>query len=112
MSTLLRDRSREMMTEDPQFWSKAGEEARPVDSVPDAAELVVSGEAEAFHVLLGGIRSGDVVLPEVVEGFRGAFERFLRDQPPGGVAGQLRAGVESDEVVGLFACGDNGCDGD
>ena len=63
--TLLRDRSREIMPGDSQFWLKAEEEARPVSSVPNAAALVVSGEAEAFHVVLEDIRCGDVTLPDL-----------------------------------------------
>ncbi len=154
---LLQDRSLETMHEDQRFWSKADEEALPVNSVPNAAALVVSGEAEAFHVVMDDIRCGDVTLPdlgvfvfddqicldfrmgahwgpvelggffglladlaaldpeaslsledyvllEVVERFRGAFERFVRERTPGGVVGRRRPGVESDEGVA------GGCD--
>jgi hypothetical protein len=38
------------------FWSKVHGEERPVNSVPNAAALVVSGEAEAFHVVLASGR--------------------------------------------------------
>lgn len=63
--TLLLDRSRELVADDGQFWSKAAEKARPVNSVPNAAALVVSGEAEAFHVVIEDIRCGGVTLPDL-----------------------------------------------
>lgn len=62
---LLLDRSRELVADDGQFWSKAAEEARPVNSASNAAALVVSGEAEAFHVVVEDVRCGDVTLPDL-----------------------------------------------
>lgn len=47
------------------FWSKVREEEVPLDAVPNAAALVVSGEAEPFHVVLNAITSNDVMIPKV-----------------------------------------------
>jgi hypothetical protein len=47
------------------FWSISDEEARPLDSVPNAATLVVSGEAEPFHVLLVGVQPRGITLPDL-----------------------------------------------
>jgi hypothetical protein len=59
---------RELGTEvedDPTFWSIPGEEARLVGSVPNAAALVVSGEAEPFHWLLARTTRDGVTLPDI-----------------------------------------------
>jgi hypothetical protein len=47
------------------FWSTSEKTDRPVDSVPNAAALVVSGEAEPFHVVFGGIQSHGITLPDL-----------------------------------------------
>jgi hypothetical protein len=47
------------------FWHRSNEEDVHVDAVSNAAELVVKGEAESFHVLLRGISSGGIVLPDL-----------------------------------------------
>lgn len=39
---LLRSRAAEIVTENPYFWSFTDEMERPLDSVPNAAELVVA----------------------------------------------------------------------
>jgi hypothetical protein len=47
------------------FWSKTRNEECLLDSVSNAAALVTSGEAEAFHVVLGGIQSRGVTIPDL-----------------------------------------------
>ena len=49
----------------PTFWSIADERDCPVASVPNAAVLVCRGAAESFHVVLEGVRSRDVTLPDL-----------------------------------------------
>ena len=61
---LLRDRAANI-NESASFWSVTDEADRAIDSVPNAAALVVSGEAEAFHFVACGIRSGATVLPDL-----------------------------------------------
>ena len=60
---LLRSEAAPGSTEDATFWSTVENDDRPVDSVQNAASLVLSSESEAFHVVLAGIRSGDTVIP-------------------------------------------------
>jgi hypothetical protein len=62
---LLRKRASRIVTDNPSFWSKTEKEERPVDSVSNAAVLVVSGEAEAFHLVLGGIQLGGGAIPDI-----------------------------------------------
>ena len=62
---LLRRRAARIVSESPCFWSKTHGAERPLDSVANAAALVVSGEAEAFHVIFGGIQSDGVVIPDL-----------------------------------------------
>jgi hypothetical protein len=62
---LLRGRAARVVTDNAHFWSKTHDAQRPLDSVSNAAALVVSGEAEAFHVVLGGIQSRSVVIPDL-----------------------------------------------
>jgi hypothetical protein len=47
------------------FWNREAGRETPVDSVPNAAALVISGEADAFHFVLQDPRVGDVALPEL-----------------------------------------------
>jgi hypothetical protein len=47
------------------FWDRAKQESVPIESVLNAAELVVSGEAESFHVVLQGITLRDTVIPDL-----------------------------------------------
>lgn len=47
------------------FWHIARDEDVLVDAVPNAAELVVSGEAASFHVCLRGIAFDGAVIPEL-----------------------------------------------
>jgi len=61
---LLRGRAARVVSDNAYFWSKT-HECRPLDSVSNAAALVVSGEAEAFHVVLGGILSRSVAIPDL-----------------------------------------------
>ena len=62
---LLRSRARGAVTEDPTFWSVTHGEDRPIDSVANAADFVLSGEAESFHLVLGGIEIAGTVLPDL-----------------------------------------------
>src|SRR5688572_8464470 len=49
----------------PHFWSKVRNEEVPVSAVPSPAALVVSGEAEPFHVVFGGVQSNGVPIPDL-----------------------------------------------
>jgi hypothetical protein len=62
---LLRGRAARVVSDNACFWSKTHDAERPLDSVSNAAALVVSGEAEAFHVVLGGIRSRSVAISDL-----------------------------------------------
>ena len=61
---LLRLRAGRVVTEKPYFWSKAHDVERALDSVSNAAALVVTGEAEPFHVVLGGIQARNATIPD------------------------------------------------
>src|SRR5262245_34025026 len=62
---LLRGRAARVVSENAYFWSKTHSAERPLDSVPNAAALVASGEAEAFHVVLAGIQSRNAAIPDL-----------------------------------------------
>lgn len=47
------------------FWERRAELEAPIDSVPNAATLVISGDADAFHFVLQDPRFGEVALPEL-----------------------------------------------
>ncbi len=76
------------------FWDARADRERLVESVPNAASLVVSGEAEAFHIVLQDPRVGAVALPPL-----GVFVS------PDEVALEYRMGAEwgPSEVAALFA---------
>ena len=48
---------------DPTFWDIQQQRDRPIDSVPNPAELVVSGRAETFHHCVRGFAVAGVELP-------------------------------------------------
>lgn len=75
-----------------EFWSRVREESLSIDSVPNAAALVATGEAEVFHICIEGLVSG-VELPIL-----GVFVW------PDGVALDYRMGREwgPARVVGFF----------
>lgn len=58
----LRGRS-ELACDEASFWDVAQQRLRPLDQVPNAAELVADGSAEAFHVVLRVIDG--VVIPDL-----------------------------------------------
>ncbi len=60
----LRSRSR-LSPGEPTFWDNVAERDVPVDSVPDAAALVASGWADAFHLCVEGLSVGGIGLPEL-----------------------------------------------
>jgi len=62
---LLRGRAARVVSERASLWSNTQSTNLPVDSVPNAAALVVSGEAASFHVVLGGIQSQGVTIPDL-----------------------------------------------
>jgi len=62
---LLRRRAARVVTENPYFWSKMHDAERGLDSVSNAAALVVAGEAEPFHVVLGGIQARNTTIPDL-----------------------------------------------
>ncbi len=47
------------------YWDTRAQREAPVDAVSNAASLVVSGEAEPFHVVLQELRIGTVCLPDL-----------------------------------------------
>ena len=51
--------------ESPCFCAIPGDEERPLDSVPNLAALVVSGQAHAFHVVFSGIQLRGVTIPDI-----------------------------------------------
>ena len=61
----LRDKATGLVDENTFVWSKRESREIPVDSVPNAAELVVRGEGDAFCVWLRGIVSAGVALPDL-----------------------------------------------
>jgi hypothetical protein len=52
-------------TETPEFWDRRQQRSVALDEVSNAAELVASGDAEAFHFCFTGLRIGAVELPEL-----------------------------------------------
>ncbi len=62
---LLRKRAHKVLPENASFWSVAENREQSLDSVSNAAALVVSREAEAFHVVFQGIQSHGVTLPDL-----------------------------------------------
>ena len=61
----LRGRGQDVTHRGSTFWSVAHSKDCPLDSVPNAAALVVSGEAEPFHLVLRGIEMSGVRLPDL-----------------------------------------------
>ena len=47
------------------FWSLEDQQEKPINSVPNAADLVVQGRAEPFHLLCQGLTYDGVVLPDI-----------------------------------------------
>jgi hypothetical protein len=62
---LLRGRAARVVSERALLWSNTQSTNVPVDSVPNAAALVASGDAASFHVVLGGIQSQGVTIPDL-----------------------------------------------
>lgn len=60
---MLRERSRLVSNAPPTLWSRTEERSILLESVPDPAALVARGEAEAFHICLGGIMVAGEELP-------------------------------------------------
>jgi hypothetical protein len=50
---------------EPSFWDRAKQESVSIESVVNAAELVVNGEAESFHAVLQGVSLRDAVIPDL-----------------------------------------------
>lgn len=47
------------------FWSTVTEEEIPIDSVDNAAHLVIIGEAECFQLVVSGLTFRDAVIPDL-----------------------------------------------
>jgi hypothetical protein len=62
---LLRKLAATISPESPCFCSVPGDEERPLDSVPNAAALVVSGQAHPFHVVFDGIQLRGATIPTI-----------------------------------------------
>jgi hypothetical protein len=55
----------ELTSNEQYFWSKTENKDVQVDSVANAALLVVSGEAEAFHIVVRGLAFGGAGIPDL-----------------------------------------------
>ena len=53
------------ITSSASFWSIEDQQDKPVNSVPNAADCVIQGRAEAFHCLLEGLAYNGVVIPDI-----------------------------------------------
>jgi len=62
---LLRKRANKTIPENASFWSKVREEDQLVNSVPNAASLVVDDKAQPFHIVLSGIKSNGIEIPDL-----------------------------------------------
>ena len=62
---LLNERATKMIPENATFWSKISNEKQQINSIPNAAALVVVGKAQPFHVILGGIKSSGIDIPDL-----------------------------------------------
>jgi hypothetical protein len=58
-------RSRAALNPDAAFWHRTLDREEPLDARRNPAGMVVSGEAEPFHVLASGITAGAAVLPDL-----------------------------------------------
>ncbi|HXG64233.1 MAG TPA: hypothetical protein VNO70_03940 [Blastocatellia bacterium] len=47
------------------FWSIEDQQDKPIDSVPNAAALVIQGRAEPFHFLCQGLTYDGIVIPDM-----------------------------------------------
>jgi hypothetical protein len=61
----LRARGKDVTHRGSTFWSVTDAKDCPLDSVPNAAALVVSGEAQPFHFVLRDIEMSGVRLPDL-----------------------------------------------
>ena len=90
---LLRNRSQMAGSEPATFWDRTAEQSISIDSVPDAAALVATGRADAFHHTIQGLRAAGVELPVLgLFVFPDSLEIDYRMGPEWGPA----------EVAGLF----------
>lgn len=77
------------------FWSEAVQKDLPIDSVENAARLVVDGEASAFHIAVSGLSYSGAVVPDLgIFVFDDSIELDYRPGPEWGPA----------ELEALFAC--------
>ena len=60
-----RQRAERVLTEKPYFWSIVHDAEQALDSVSNAAALVVAGDAHPFVVVLGGIQAHDTTIPDL-----------------------------------------------
>jgi hypothetical protein len=58
-------RSRATLNSDAAFWHRALDREELLGAHRDPAGMVVSGEAEPFHVLASGISAGETILPDL-----------------------------------------------
>ncbi len=63
--SLLRGCASEYVNERAYFWSKSKNEELQLESVPNAAALVVAGDASPFHVVLAGVQSQGATIPDL-----------------------------------------------
>lgn len=62
---LVRSQSAGVVSKQSYLWSKVTNDEVELSAVPNPAALVVSGEAEPFHVVFGGVESNGVVIPDL-----------------------------------------------
>ena len=84
-----------IVSDDLYFWSKTAQKDLRVDSVENAARLVVSGEADAFRTVVPGLSYNGAVVPNLgIFVFDDSIEPDYRPGPEWGPAG----------LEALFAC--------
>ena len=49
----------------PHFWDKTSKQEAHVDSVPNAAQRVIEGLAEPFHIAVGGLKFLNTKIPDL-----------------------------------------------
>jgi hypothetical protein len=53
------------LPEEPCYWDYRLQREMPIDSVPNAAQLVIQGEAAPFHVVMQGLSFSETTIPDL-----------------------------------------------
>ena len=59
----LKDRGQDVTVNGAQFWDKTINDSRPITSVDNPAFFVVQYLAEPFHMVIGGIKTDNIIIP-------------------------------------------------